>query len=205
MAYERLSAQDTTFLHIENPTQPQHVGSLALCEAAPFFDADGQFKLDEARELIAGRLHLVPRFRKKLMTVAFEQGRPVWVDDEAFDLAYHVRLTALPAPGNEVQLKALFGRLQGHLLDRNRPLWELWFVEGLHHDRIALIQKTHHALVDGISGVDVATVLLDLTPEPTVLETPDWMPEPPPSSQQLLTESVLQRATEPVEMARSVR
>ena len=205
MAYERLSAQDTTFLHIESPTQPQHVGSLALFESAPFFDAKGQFKLDEARDLIAGRLHLVPRFRKKLMTVALDQGRPVWVDDGAFDLAYHVRLTALPAPGTEDQLKALFSRLQGHLLDRHRPLWELWFVEGLRNDRVALIQKTHHALVDGISGVDVATVLLDLTPEPTVIDAPPWTPETPPTPQQLLAESIFERATEPAEMVRSVR
>jgi WS/DGAT/MGAT family acyltransferase len=140
------------------------------------------------------------------MTVPLQQGRPVWVDDDAFDLGSHVRLTALPKPGNEEQLKALMGRLQSQLLDRRRPLWELWFVEGVEGDRVALIQKTHHCLVDGISGVDVATVLLDLEPTPPPPPpVPKWQPQPAPRPAELMFESVLERATEPAELLRSAR
>ena len=205
MSYDRLSAQDASFLHVEQEHQPMHVGSLGVFEAGPLLDHAGRFRLDDARREIARRLHLVPRFRKKLMTVPYGQGRPVWVDDEAFDLAYHVRLTALPRPGDEEQLKALMNRLQSQTLDRRRPLWELWFVEGLAGERVAIIQKTHHALVDGISGVDVATVLLDLEPSPPKADAPDWEPHKAPAPPQLLAESLWERATQPAEMVRSMR
>ncbi|MGH9247809.1 MAG: WS/DGAT/MGAT family O-acyltransferase [Acidimicrobiales bacterium] len=205
MGFERLSAQDSVFLHIETPGQPQHVGGLVLLESKPFFDEQGRFRLDEVRQAIGDRLHLVPRFRKRIMPVPFEQGRPVWVDDERFDLSYHVRLTALPTPGTEQQLKALMGRLMAHALDRSRPLWEIWFVEGIEGDRVAVISKTHHAMVDGISSVDVATVLFDLTAEPTGVEPAPWEAEPAPNSLELLIESLVERATEPAEMVRSAR
>jgi diacylglycerol O-acyltransferase / wax synthase len=205
MGFERLSPLDSMFLHIESPSMPQHVGGLLLMEGAPLFDDDGRFRLDDARRTIGNRLHLVPRFRKKLMFVPFEQGRPVWVDDDAFDLSYHVRLTALPAPGSEEQLKTLLGRLHSQPLDRRRPLWELWFVEGVEGDRVALISKTHHCMVDGVSGLDLATVLLDLTPEPTPVEPEEWTPEPAPTSLELLVESVVERVTEPAEIARTLR
>ena len=108
----------------------------------------------------------MPRFRRRLMYVPYEQGRPIWVDDDRFDITYHVRLTALPRPGSWEQLRRARRRAsQEQLLDRERPLWELWFVEGLEGGNVALLQKTHHALVDGVSGVDVATVLLDMTPD----------------------------------------
>jgi len=188
MAYERLSAQDAMFLHIEKAHQPQHIGSLGILEGHPFRDEAGRFKLDEVRGIIGERLHLVPRFRQRIMTVPLDQGRPVWVDDEHFDIAYHVRLTALPRPGTEEQLLALFSRVQSHLLDRRRPLWEFWFVEGLgaeggseHRGEVAIIQKTHHCLVDGISAVDLAMMLYDLTPEVTRYDPPPWRPSPPPS------------------------
>ena len=205
MAYDRLSGQDATFLHIESATTPMQVGSLCMFEGWPFFDESGRFRIEEARERIAGRLHLVPRFRKKLKTVPLGQGRPIWVDDEEFDLTYHVRLTALPRPGSEEQLKVLMGRLQSQVLDRRRPLWELWFVEGLEGGRVAIIQKTHHALVDGISGVDVATVLLDLEPDAPQPPGPGWQPQPAPAAARLLVDSVIERMTVPAEMARSAR
>ena len=112
------------------------------------------------------RLHLVPRFRQKLAFPPLETGRPLWVDDPSFNLEYHVRDTALPAPGSEAQLRALAARMHSQALDRSKPLWEMWLVHGLEGDRFALISKTHHALVDGVSGVDLATVLFDLTPVP---------------------------------------
>ena len=172
---------------------------------SPFFDEQGRFRLDDVRRTIGSRLHLVPRFRKKLMPVLFEQGRPVWIDDHDFDLGYHIRLTALPTPGTEEQLKTLMGRLQSHPLDRKRPLWELWFVEGVEGDRVALISKTHHCMVDGVSGMDVATVLFDLSPEPTDVEPAPWHPEPAPTPLELLVESVVERVTEPAEIVRSAR
>jgi WS/DGAT/MGAT family acyltransferase len=129
----------------------------------------------------------------------------VWVDDHEFDIAYHVRLTALPRPGSEAQLLALMERLQSQLLDRRRPLWEIWFVEGAMDDRVAIIQKTHHCLIDGVSGIDVATVLLDLEPDPPPIEVPEWVPEPPPESGALLVESLIERVVEPAELVRSVR
>ena len=205
MEYDRLTGLDASFLHLESEAQPMHVGSVATFEGPPFFDGAGRFRLEDAREVISSRLHLVPRFRKKIMTVPLGQGRPIWVDDHDFDLNYHVRLTALPKPGNEEQLKTLMGRLQSTVLDRRRPLWELWFVEGLEGDRVAIIQKTHHALVDGISGVDVATVLLDFEPNPEPVKAPTWSPRRPPSSWQLLRDSIVERATVPAEMVRSAR
>ena len=205
MEYDRLTGLDASFLHLESEAQPMHVGSVATFDGPPFFDDAGRFRLEDAREVISSRLHLVPRFRKKIMTVPFGQGRPIWVDDHDFDLNYHVRLTALPKPGNEEQLKTLMGRLQSTVLDRRRPLWELWFVEGLEGDRVAIIQKTHHALVDGISGVDVATVLLDFEPDPDPVKAPTWTPKPPPTPMQLLRDSVVERVTVPAEMVRSAR
>ena len=205
MPYDRLSPQDSVFLHVEDDHQPLHVGALAYFEAGPLRDAEGRFDLERVRRRIASRLHLVPRFRKRIMTVPFDQGRPVWVDDEEFDLAYHVRLTAIPAPGSEAQVKLLMDRVQAQVLDRRRPLWELWFVDGVDDDRVALIQKTHHALVDGVSGIDVATVLLDLEPDTQDVEPPPWDPEPPPEASSLLVDSLVERASEPAELLRSAR
>src|SRR5690349_10103464 len=147
------------------------VGAMSILEGGPFFDDEGRFKIEEVRNLVESRLPLMPRFRKRLMGVLFDQGRPIWTDDERFDITYHVRHTALPRPGTWEQLVALTTRIEEHLLDRERPLWELWFVEGLEGGHVGIIQKTHHALIDGVSGVDVATLLLDMSPEyvrPTV-------------------------------------
>ena len=191
-AYDRLSGLDASFLALERIETPMHIGSLAILEGEPFFDERGRFRLAEARRLVGSRLHLIPRFRQRPMEVPFGIGRPVWVDDERFDVAYHVRLTALPAPGSRAQLLALFERVEAQVLDRTRPLWELWFVEGLEGGNVAVIQKTHHALVDGISGVDVATVLFDFTREPTIPDAPEWSPAPAPSAQQLLVDTVVE-------------
>jgi WS/DGAT/MGAT family acyltransferase len=203
--YDRLSGLDASFLHLETAETPMHVGSLAIFEGAPFFDESGRFRLAAVRGLVASRLHLIPRFRMRLMPVPMEQGRPIWVDDDRFDIAYHVRLTALPKPGTWDQLLTLTGRIETQTLDRSHPLWELWFVEGLEGGRVGLVQKTHHALVDGVSGVDVATVLLDVSPEPTIPDPPAWIPRPAPSATRLLRDTLVERSTEPTEIARSVR
>ncbi len=203
--YDRLSALDSSFLHLERLETPMHVGAMTVFEGGPFYDSDGHFRLADVRELVGSRLHLVPRYRKRLMHVPAELGRPIWVDDDRFDIAYHVRLTALPSPGTRTQLLTLTERIQAGLLDRSRPLWELWFVEGLEDGNVGLIQKTHHAIVDGVSAVDVATVLLDFEPERTILDAPEWTPEPTPSPEQLLVDSIFERLTEPAEIARNLR
>jgi diacylglycerol O-acyltransferase len=203
--YDRLGALDASFLHLERLETPMHVGALSVFDGASFFDETGRFRLADARRLVDSRLHLIPRFRRRLMDVPLGQGRPIWVDDDRFDISYHVRLTALPNPGSRDQLLTLCSRIQSGLLDRTRPLWELWFVEGLAGGHVALIQKTHHALVDGVSGVDVATVLLDFSAEPTPVETPEWVPVAPPTSACLLSDSLLERATQPAEMVRTAR
>ena len=177
-----------------------HVASVMLFEGDP----------PDYTDFLAGiesRLHLVPRYRQKLAFVPFGQGRPRWVDDPHLHLGYHVRKTALPAPGSEEQLRALAGRVLAQQLDRDKPLWEIWLVEGVEGGRFALICKTHHALVDGISGVDIVTVLFDASPEGREVEPPErrWLPAPMPTGSQLLTEALLERATVPAEITRSVR
>jgi diacylglycerol O-acyltransferase len=176
---DRLSAVDAGFLAQEKPNTHMHIGALTLFEGEP--PGLGAF-LDH----IESRLHLVPRYRQKLAVPPLETGRPLWVDDPTFNLAYHVRHTALPAPGDEEALLAMAARVFSQRLDRSKPLWELWLVEGLQGGGFALISKTHHALVDGVSGVDLASVLFDLSPEgaPTDGAEP-WVPRPEPSSAEL--------------------
>ena len=159
-----------------------HIGGLTLVEGPPP-------TMDEFLEQIRKRLHLVPRYRHKLAHTALDSGRPVWVDDPSFNLEYHVRHTALPAPGSWDQLQDLTARIFSQQLDRSKPLWEMWLIEGLEDDRFALITKTHHSLIDGIAGVDLATVLFDLSPEPPQIPHSGraWQPHPEPGTAQLLT------------------
>ena len=188
--YDRLSALDESFLHLERPETPMHVGAMAVLDREPFYDARGRFRLDAVRALVASRLQLIPRFRKRVMAVPLGQGRPVWVDHEGFDIADHVRVTVLPAPGTRRQLRELAERLTMQVLDRRRPLWELWFVEGVDHgEHVGLVHKSHHTLTDGISGVDIATVLLDFSAEPTVLPPDEWVAAPAPDPTRLMLDS----------------
>ena len=179
---DRLTSIDASFLHQEGHASHMHIGGVLIFEGpAPAFE---DF-LDHVR----GRLHLVPRYRQKLATPPLETGRPLWVDDPDFNLEYHVRHTALPPPGSEEQLFLLASRIASQQLDRSKPLWENWLVEGLEGDRFALISKTHHALVDGISGVDLASVLFDAERQPESsdgTELEPWRPEPEPSSADLV-------------------
>jgi WS/DGAT/MGAT family acyltransferase len=177
-----------------------HVASTSIFEGPAPSHAD-------FRDHIAARLHLVPRFRQKLRFVPFDQGRPVWVDDPHLNLDYHVRQTALPAPGSEEQLRNLAARIFSQQLDRSKPLWELWLVEGLTEDRFAIIGKSHHALVDGISGVDITTVLFDTEREPSnpPARPPKWAPRPEPTDLKLLGDALRERATSPREIVRGVR
>jgi diacylglycerol O-acyltransferase / wax synthase len=184
---ERLSALDASFLANEGPTSHMHVGAVVILEGPPP-------AFDELLDGLRARLHLVPRYRQKL--VQHTGGRPLWIDDPDFNLEYHVRQTALPRPGSETQLMRLAARIMSQQLDRTKPLWELWLVEGLegeagHEGRVAMISKTHHALIDGVSGVDLATVMFDLEPVPgdPAEETEGleaWIPAPEPSGAELV-------------------
>jgi diacylglycerol O-acyltransferase / wax synthase len=193
---ERLSSIDASFLTNETSSAHMHVGAILIFEGPP--PAYEDF-LDHVRS----RLHLVPRFRQKLAFPPIETGRPFWVDDPHFHLAYHVRHSALPAPGSEEQLRNIAGRLFSQGLDRSKPLWELWLIQGLEKNRFALLTKTHHAPVDGVSGVDIATVLFDVKPVPEPIEPDrDWVPQPPPSSAELAARGVAELSETPFKLAR---
>ena len=183
---DRLTAVDASFLHQESGDTHMHVGAVL------FFEGDPP-AYDELADHIRARLHLVPRYRQRLATPPVETGRPLWIDDPTFNLAYHLRHTALPAPGSDAQLLDLVARIHSQALDRGKPLWETWLVEGLEGRRWALISKTHHAMVDGISGVDLATVLFDITadpPEPDAGGLEPWTPHPEPTQAELVAAGV---------------
>lgn len=196
---DRLTGLDASFLHLEDGPAHMHVGSTFIFAGpAPGYEA--------FHEHIASRLHLVPRFRQRLRFVPLRQGRPIWVDDPRFNLRYHVRHTALPTPGSEEQLRTLAARIFSQRLDRSKPVWELWLVAGVAGDRFAVIGKSHHCLVDGVSGMDITTVLFDAQPDPPDLPQPaPWAPEPEPSDTQLMARTVLERVARPAEALRGVR
>src|SRR6185312_6257972 len=184
------------FLTNESTTSHMHVGAILIFEGPPPRYVD---LVEHGR----GRLHLVPRFRQRLVVPPLEAGRPLWADDVNSNLSYHIRHTALPEPGGEAQLKRLAGRVFSQQLDRSKPLWELWLVQGLTRNRFALLTKTHHAVVDGVSGVDIATVLFDLNPVPEPPPSEDaWAPQPEPSSATLLAKGVEDVARAPVRAVR---
>jgi diacylglycerol O-acyltransferase / wax synthase len=194
---DRLTATDASFLHQEHGASHMHVGAIFVFEAPmPSYE--------EFLETIASRLHMVPRYRQKLAFPGFQAGRPFWVDDPNFHPTYHLRHTALPSPGSDFELRKLAGRIFSQRLDRTKPLWEMWLVEGLSDNRFALITKTHHSLVDGISGVDLMTVLFDLSPVPPSNEdhTDAWTAKPPPSQLNLIGEGVKDLAGVPFGLAR---
>jgi WS/DGAT/MGAT family acyltransferase len=193
---DRLSSIDASFLTNEGSASHMHVGAVLIFEGPPPSYPD---LLDHVRS----RLHLVPRFRQKLATPPLQMGRPFWIDDPSFNLEYHVRHSALPSPGSEEQLRRLAGRLFSQQLDRSKPLWELWLVQGLKRKRFAVLSKTHHALVDGVAGVDIATVLFDVTPVPEPAEPEhEWVPAPEPSQSELVARGLEGIATAPLKLAR---
>lgn len=197
---DRLSALDVSFLHLETATTPMHMGGVAVL-APP---AEG-LDYDQLVELIRRRIALVPRYRQKVRFIPGRLANPIWVDDENYDLNYHVRRSALPRPGTDGQLRELVGRLQGRRLDRSRPLWEIYLVEGLTDGRVGIITKTHHALVDGVSAVDIATVLLDVTPTPRLLPPDDWRPDKEPGPAALLTGALTDLVARPTQALDTAR
>ena len=195
--FDRLTAVDASFLVQEGPTSHMHIGAIATFEGPPP-------KFDAFLDNIRARLHLVPRYRQRLSFPPLESGRPVWVDDESFNLEYHVRQTALPRPGSGMQFVRLASRIFSQQLDRSKPLWELWLIEGLDDGRWALISKTHHSVIDGISGVDLATVLFDVQRDPPPIPHPEaaWEPAHEPTPAELVASGALGAARTAVDSAR---
>lgn len=196
-AYERLSALDNTFLVFESANTPMHVASAATFEAQPLQAAEGGIDIQKIMHYVESRLHKLPRYRERLAYIPIEN-HPVWVDDERFNLHYHVRHTSLPRPGTERQLKRLCARIMSQQLDRGKPLWEMWVVEGLEGDRAAVITKVHHCMIDGLSGVDLLATLLAGAPESEVREPARWIPRPTPTQGELLRDEVAARLRAPL-------
>ncbi len=187
---DRLSGEDATFLYVENEFNHMSIAAIGIFDGPP----PGQ---DEIEEMVESKLDLVPRYRQRIRFVPFEAGRPVWCDDRHFNLRYHVRHTALPAPGSEEQLQTLVGRLMSQQLDRTKPLWELWVIEGLEGERWAMVIKMHHCLADGVAATDLMTVLLDDSPDAERRRPNPWTPEHTPSELELVTGAITERLTSP--------
>lgn len=197
---DRLSALDASFLYLEQPTTPMHVGGVAI-----FRRPRSGFDHDRLVDLVERRLSLVPRYRQKVRNVPGHLARPVWVDDPDFDVGFHVRRSALPRPGADEQLHELVGRLMSRPLDRARPLWEVYLVEGLARGRFAIITKTHHAMVDGVGALDIGQVILDVTPTPRQPPEDLWLPRPEPGGLELVLSAAGEAVRQPAELAENVR
>ena len=195
---DRMSPLDASFLHIEDENNHMHIGSVAIFDGPPP-------AYDEILRMVRGKLPLVPRYRQKVKFVPFDLGRPVWVDDAHFHIEYHVRHTALPQPGGPEQLRNLVGRVMSQQLDRNRPLWQMWVVEGIEDGRWALVSQVHHCMVDGISGTDLLAVMLDLEPKPSQPVPDHWKPQPEPSEIRLLGDAAVDYLVTPFEQMRGLR
>src|SRR4051794_12931365 len=191
---DRLTSVDASFLTNESSNSHMHVGAILIFEGPPPNYVD-------LVEHVRGRLSQVPRFRQKLVVPPLEAGRPLWADDVNFNLTYHIRHTALPQPGGEAQLKRLAGRVFSQQLDRSKPLWELWLAQGLERDRFAILTKTHHAMVDGVSGVDIGTVLFDFEAVPVPSEfRDDWVPQPEPGTTELVARGLTDAIGTPIKL-----
>jgi WS/DGAT/MGAT family acyltransferase len=198
MGVDRMSPQDASFLHIEDDVSHMHIASVGIFEGPepPFTDIVS---------MIDSKLDLVPRYRRVVRTVPLELGRPVWVDDPHFNIEYHLRHTALPSPGGEAELRKLVGRVMSQPLDRSKPLWEIWVVEGLEDGHWAVMAKTHHAMVDGVSGTDLLALIMDISPEPSIPEPATWTPEPAPSGLQLAAQASIDLLRSPYEQVQALR
>jgi WS/DGAT/MGAT family acyltransferase len=190
--YERLSAQDASFLHFESPNTPMHLSWTWVFAGGTLTAPDGGVDIARIRQHVASRLYRFPRFRQRLAFTPLE-GHPVWVDDEGFKLHYHVRHASLPDPGDDARLKTTTAAIISQPLDRSKPLWELWVVEGLAGGGFAVVSKTHHCMVDGVASVDLMTGLLDETPCAAAGEAPEWIPRPAPSAMALSRDAVVDR------------
>jgi diacylglycerol O-acyltransferase len=195
---ERLSPQDASFLHLEDAVSHMHIGTVAILEGPPP-------EYEALSRMVRAHLPSVPRYRQRIHFVPVALGRPVWVDDPHFNLGYHLRRTALPPPGGDEELRKLVGRVMSHQLDRSRPLWEMWIIEGISEGRWGLITKLHHCMVDGVSGAELMAVILDTERDPDLPVPGEWHPERQPSGAELAVHALARRAVSPYEQLRAVR
>jgi len=200
---ERLSGLDASFLYLETPSLHMHVALTLTFDPST---VPGGYSFDRMKQSIEARLPAAPVFRRRLVEVPFRLGHPVWVDDADFDIDYHVRLAAVPKPGGLRQLADLAGDITGRPLDRARPLWEMWIVEGLAGDHIGFIAKMHHSTVDGVSGAALLAVLFDLSPEPAPDAVPPEQPvdQRVPSGLELMSQAMVARSLRPIDMTRDL-
>ncbi|MEZ4332754.1 MAG: wax ester/triacylglycerol synthase family O-acyltransferase [Myxococcota bacterium] len=204
-AYERLSAQDYSFLLAETETAPMHVAAMGILEADALRHPEGGIDIARFRAAVEGILHWIPRYRQKLAWIPIERW-PTWVDDRYFDLGYHIRHIALPAPGTRAQLREIAGRIFSRRLDRQRPLWELWVIEGLEKGtQVALLNKIHHCMIDGAAGADLSTILFSPSPKVETGEPLPYYPRPAPTGAELLSDRVREAFGAPRQVIRGVR
>ncbi len=202
--YDRLSGQDTSFLLWETPNLHMHVASTQIFELGPMKTPEGGVDFEAFKAFTASILHLIPRYRQKLKWIPIEQ-RPVWFDDADFELDYHIRHTSLPKPGSDAQLKKLSARIMAQQLDRTRPLWEMWVVEGLTGDRFAVISKIHHCMIDGSSGVDISQILMRTNRDREIEPGPEFIPRPEPEDRELIADSASLYLRGPLRALRGMR
>jgi diacylglycerol O-acyltransferase len=196
---ERLSSLDASFLYIENSQTPMNIGSVSI-----FQPSDSGFEHETLVKLIKARLAFVPRYRQRVKEIPLGMFRPVWVDDTAFDVSYHVRRSALPKPGNAEQLDELVARLMSRPLDRSRPLWEMYLIEGLSGGRFAIVTKSHEAMVDGLAALDISQVILDSESQASAGPPDSWRPATEPSGIELMSASVTEVFAHPTAAAELV-
>ena len=203
-SYDRLSAQDASFLWAEGPNQPMHVGGLGIFDSEPLLLEGGGLDIDRFRQAVENVLHWIPRYRQKLDVTPVEEW-PVWVDDRQFDIGYHIRHIALPRPGTLDQLKELTGRINSRALDRRHALWEIWVIEGLENGtQFALLNKIHHCMIDGAAGADLSQILMSPSPTPPDVDPVPYMPRPAPSRYELLRDSISLGIERPLTLARDL-
>jgi WS/DGAT/MGAT family acyltransferase len=193
-----MSPLDASFLHIENDVSHMHIASVGIFEGP-------QPPFPDIMDMVESKLSLVPRYRRVVRHVPFELGRPVWVDDPHFNIDYHLRHTALPSPGGEAELRKLVGRVMSQQLDRSKPLWEIWVVQGLEDGHWAVLAKTHHAMVDGVSGTDLLALIMDTSPEPVAPTPVIWAPESAPSGARLAAEASVELLRSPYAQMQAAR
>ncbi len=194
---ERLSSQDASFLHLEDAVSHMHIGSVAILEGPPP-------AYDELAEHVRGKLPEVPRYRQRVHFVPLALGRPVWVDDPHFNLTYHLRRTALPEPGGDAELRLLTGRIMSQPLDRDKPLWEMWMIEGLSENRWVLLSKVHHSVVDGVAGAELVSAILDEEREPEAPAPDEWRPGRDPAGAELAARALMDRVLSPYDALRTL-
>jgi len=202
-SYERLSVTDRIFLEMEDREAHLHVTGCLLFDARPLRTTHGGVDFERIARYVESRLHRIPRYRQRIETVPIG-GDPVWVDDSRFNLRYHVRHAHLPPPGDARQLKRLIGRIVSQMLDRGKPLWEMWIVDGLEGDRFAVVTKVHHCMTDGVGSLELMGNLLAPSPIEDFEPGPAWLPRPAPDARDLLRDAISRRMRSPVEAARGL-